>query len=328
MRSIGSAVSVAVFIYASNATADECKDVLSFAYDTDYSSGSTTASQALKFSICSHTSNSSANGAGLNINVPGYGSLGYSQDSDNKEFQAWCQSQSSNTFIQSKFQTAISKVNSAVISTWGQCMDRARPNVSLSYSADPAKLKATVSYRPDGLGPQTTAVKNVALDNLTCGDIANLKELGVRQHFDCIRPNPYAESSLTINLATVNSPDAVVIPPVPTPLVPKFTISGSKDMGDGTVHFSQNGSEVGWSYQNGAFTHSMNRLYYSPTQFIGKQVRVATNGCTVFMTILGTVLGDRSFYMNNYVSIDSPSHCDLPNGFQENIAPVNYSSTP
>jgi hypothetical protein len=139
-----------------------------------------------------------------------------------------------------------------------------------------------------------------------------------------------ASSSASSSSANANSPDhSGIVAPATTSLVPTFTIAGSKDLGNGMVHFRQEGTEVGWSYQNTQFTHSITGHYYNPTQFEGRQVRVSvSNGCTVCMVVQGSVLADKSFYTNDSIASDTPSHCDLPLGFQENIAYANYSPSP
>lgn len=325
---IGAAVALS-FIYIPYATADQCNDVLSAAYDTDYSSGSAAASQAMKLSICSQSGESSGRNAGLNISVPGYGALEFNGGSEGRKFQAWCHSQSSTSSIREQFQNAINRVDPAVIQAWRECMDRTGPNASLSYTNDPHYVIATVSYRPNGLGPQTTPVAHIVLRHLSCKGIDRLKFLGPEKSFVCIRRNPHEQSLLAIDLAVKNSPDPVVLAPVPAPLVPAYTIAGSKNMGDGVVHFSQIGTQVGWFYQNNNFTHHMSGLYYNSNKFIGTQIRVTrSNGCTVFMTVRGTVVGNRDFYFNDHIAHNSPSDCDLPPGFQENLADINYSPSP
>lgn len=304
---------------SSGAVADQCQDVLSAAYNRDYSSGSTQASQAIKHMVCSRSEKTGHSGSDLKIDVPGYGSLGFDQKTDKREFQAWCKSDSSDTRIDTKFKNAIEKVNDSVISAWDSCMAQPGPKVSLSYAGNVSELIASLAYRPDGIGDQRTAVRDILPVNLTCKGLDKLKAIGPRVSFPCTRTDPYAPSSLTVNLVTVNSPPAVVIPAATRPLKPTFDLTGDNNLGDGIAHFRQNGNRVSWSYQNPAFTHQMTGAYYSETEFLGYQTRVSNAGCTVLMKIAGNVSARRSFCFNGSIADGSPSTCDLPAQFQENV---------
>jgi hypothetical protein len=304
---------------SSAATADQCQDVLSAAYNRDYSSGSTQASQAIKHMVCSRSGSSANSGTGLKIDVPGYGSLGFDQSTDKREFQAWCRSDSSDTRIDTKFKNAIEKVNGSVIKAWDSCMAQVGPKVSLSYAGNVSQLIASLAYRPDGIGDQRTAVRDILPVNLTCRGLDKLKTIGPRVSFPCTRTDPYAPSSLTVNLVTVNSPPAVVIPAAARLLKPTFDITGDKNLGDGVAHFRQTGNRVRWSYQNPAFTHQMSGAYYNETEFLGYQTRVSKAGCTVLMKIAGSVSASRGFCFNGSIADGSPSTCDLSAGFQENV---------
>jgi hypothetical protein len=194
------------------------------------------------------------------------------------------------------------------------------PKLSLSYAADSRNVIATMAYRPDGLQPAKTPIRDIQLRNLSCPNIRGVRMLGQRLSFLCTRDDPYSESEMILNLQILNSPPSIVVPPVEKPLEPKYDIAGEQKLADGTVYFRQKGTRVGWSYQNESFTHEMTGLYYSDTEFIGSQTRVnRKNGCKVIMKITGYVSQNKGFEHNGSISDNSPSTCDLPQDYTENI---------
>jgi hypothetical protein len=307
------------FVVPLSVKADECQDVLSYGYNRDYSSGSYSSTQALKNSICSHAEKASDHGSKAGLSIPGVGSLDFGSSSDNREIQGWCHTTSSDTSIDLKYNNAIERVNDIVIKKWEECMSLPGPKATLSLNADGRSAIATLAYRPDGLQTQTP-VQAIELENLICPNLIKVKTLGQRISFLCTRKDPYSTSRMAVRLKTLNSPPVAEMLPLTKPLKPKYNIAGDTRMPDGTVFVRQDGSSVGWSYENPSFTHLFTGLYYSETEFVGYQTRVnRQNGCTVKMKITGFVTGDRKFNHNGVIAEDSPSNCDLPKGFSENL---------
>jgi hypothetical protein len=133
-------------IVPSSVKADECRDVLSYGYNRDYSSGSYSSTQALKNSICSHAEKASDHGSKAGISIPGVGSLDFGSSSDSRETQGWCHTTSSDTSIDLKYNNAVERVNDIVIKKWDECMSLSGPKATLSLNADGRSVIATLAY--------------------------------------------------------------------------------------------------------------------------------------------------------------------------------------
>jgi hypothetical protein len=295
------------------ALAQSCTDVLSAAYNTTFTKGSSQAYAAAKSAICSRQQGSNSDNSSIGIDIPAYGNLNAGRNISGQELSAWCRSDENVSFLDQKFELAIANVHDNVINAWNNCMTQPGAHASLGYTDDPSKVLLITKYIPNSTTePTTTPVDKVLRDNLTCEGLQDTDwSLGNQKSFPC-RRDPYKTSSVSINLSVVNSPYPLTMPAIPRPLVPTYNLTGNQNLGDGIVQIQQDKTRITWSYNNPTFAHSFEGAYFNDTQATGLQRRITrANNCIVIMRIQITAFGTRNFCHDGSIDGSSPSTCDL-----------------
>jgi hypothetical protein len=201
MKFIASAFAVYFAITSiPQAMAQSCSDVLSAAFDTTYTRGSSQAYASAKSAICSRQQGSNSDNSSIGIDIPAYGNLNAGRNISGQELSAWCRPDENVSFLDQKFEQAIANVHDSVINAWTVCMGKTGANASLSYTDDPAKVILTTKYVADSnIEPNSTPVDQVLHDNLVCQGLQDTGWLiGTLKTFPCTR-DPYSTSELSIN---------------------------------------------------------------------------------------------------------------------------------
>lgn len=307
-----------------SALADNCSDVLSSAYDTNYSKGSSQSVKAAKSSICSRRSNSDSDNFSLGLNATGYGDLNIGRNTSAREMIAWCNNNESSSYLDDRFEFAIKTVHDSVVGAWQTCMAKDGATASLVYTDDPSKYFLIMKYRPiDAAASSTTDIDQILVDNLDCAGLTlNGGQIGSQKSFPCTR-DPFRTTSVSINLKTVSSPSPLSLPASTRPTVPQHNVSGAYVLPDGNLNVLQADKRVEWAYENPLFTHSMTAYYFNGSQAIGKQYRVRkSDNCKVIMRITTTAYSSVKFCHEGTIDPGTPSLCDLSGNFYENVCHV------
>jgi hypothetical protein len=298
----------AFFVLASPAMSqDNCKDVLSAAYDKNYNAYDERAYAAAKQSACSNSKSDT------DISYLGsYGKFGLTHD----EATAWCNGSSNFQYIDQKFRLEILKVHDKVIEEWGKCMTRLGAQLSVQLTADPKVVFLRWQYNSTNLRLPDAVVDDMPTSNLECKP--KPKKINALQSVMCRRPNPYEAASVALNLKDVKSPDPIEIAAVPRPLRPKFDASGvylyDRDNQKSVINVSQQNGDVSYSLVTPTHVHVFRGGYVSGTKIIGIQQRTGKNdNCESTQDVTIEVKDGRTI-CNSATLRAGSRQCDFPNG--------------